>query len=47
MRRGSRFLIGLAAALTYLTLTALVGAQHYRGDGGESYQHCHQSGWHR
>ncbi|MGD1892748.1 MAG: hypothetical protein ACFB15_19445 [Cyclobacteriaceae bacterium] len=40
----SRFLIGLvAAALTYLSLTALVGTRNYEGSSNES---CHETRWH-
>jgi hypothetical protein len=44
MRRGSRFLIGLAAAgLTFGTLTATLGPRHYYHNRCYSMNHC--GGW--
>ena len=43
----SRILLILAAAaLTYLSLTALVGARDYDRRGPWSDSHCHESRWH-
>jgi len=58
MRRGSRFLIGLAAALTYGGLMAFLGPRHFGHRGFYHYQayrddwsaHCHgkeRGDWHQ